>query len=99
MKKLGLTIGLAAMFAMGTLSAATYKGFINDAKCAKVKMNDPQCARNCVKSGIPPVLMSGDKIYTFSNPDKVKDFVGDNVTISGTLKGETLTVESISQTK
>ena len=99
MKKLGLTFGLAAMFAMSAFAADTYKGFINDANCAKTKMNDPECAKRCVQRGTPPVLMSGDKIYKFANPDKVKEHVGQNVTVTGKLEGDTLTVESIAETK
>lgn len=98
MKKLGLALGISALFAMGAMAADTYKGFINDANCA-LKMSDPDCARRCVKRGTPPVLVSGEKVYKISNPDKVKDHVGENVSITGKLEGDTLTVDSVEAQK
>jgi hypothetical protein len=50
----------------------------------------------CVKGGSPAVLVTADgKIYKIANQDKIVAQAGKNVTISGKLTGDTITVDSL----
>ena len=88
-----MTIGFAA-----SVMAAEYKGFVEDTACAnKPEMKgDAACAQKCIKGGSPAVLVTDDgKVYKIANQDKIVASAGKNVTVDGTLKGETLTVDSV----
>ena len=88
-----MTIGLAA-----SVMAAEYKGFVEDQACAnKPEMKgDSECAKKCIKGGSPAVLVTEDgKVYKISNQEKIVASAGQNVTVVGKLKGDTLTVDSI----
>lgn len=88
-----LALGLA-----GASFAAEYKGFVEDTMCAgKPEMKgDAECAQKCIKGGSPAVLVTEDgKIYKIANQAKITPSAGKNVTVNGTLKGDTLTVDSV----
>lgn len=88
-----MTVGLAA-----TGLAAEYKGFVEDQACAnKPEMKgDAECAKKCIKGGSPAVLVTEDgKIYKIANQDKIVASAGQNVTVTGKLKGDTLTIDSV----
>jgi len=89
---------------MGLLFAASVcvraeelTGFLADAKCAAGGKGGSAahagCAKKCVQGGEAVVLVSGDKVYKLNNQDKVKNHVGEKVTLMGKLDGDTLTVE------
>jgi hypothetical protein len=97
MKKLaalaGLSLGLSA-FAI----AAEFKGFVEDTSCSKMAemKADSDCAKKCIKGGSPAVLVTADgKIYKIANQDKIVAHAGENVTVSGTVKDDTITVASV----
>jgi hypothetical protein len=90
--------------ALATLLIAEYHGYISDEACgwnnAREGKEAKECARVCVKGGWAPVFVRDGGMVVFRIPvkadrDKVLPFVGDHVTITGTLKGESLTVEKI----
>lgn len=88
-----MTIGFAA-----TALAAEYKGFVEDTACStKAEMKgDAACAQKCIKGGSPAVLVTEDgKIYKIANQSKIVASAGMNVTVTGKLKGDTLTVDSV----
>jgi len=88
-----MTIGLAA-----SVMAAEYKGFVEDQACAnKPEMKgDAACAQKCIKGGSPAVLVTDDgKVYKIANQTKIVASAGQNVTVTGTLKGDTLTIDSV----
>jgi hypothetical protein len=88
-----MTIGFAA-----SVMAAEYKGFVEDTACStKPEMKgDAACAQKCIKGGSPAVLVTEDgKIYKISNQDKIVASAGQNVTVTGKLKGDTLTIDSV----
>jgi Protein of unknown function (DUF5818) len=88
-----MSVGFAA-----SAMAAEFKGFVEDQACAgKPEMkDDAACAQKCIKGGSPAVLVTPDgKIYKISNQDKIVASAGQNVTITGKLKGDTLTVDSV----
>ena len=97
MKKLtavaALALGLAAIG-----MAADFKGFVEDTKCSTnpAMKNDADCAQKCIKGGSPAVLVTPDgKIYKIANQGKIAEMAGKNVTVTGNLKGDTLTIDSV----
>jgi hypothetical protein len=93
-------LAVFAFCAMGAM-AADWTGYIADASCAgktpdKVASEEhAACAARCIKGGAPAVLVSGGKVYKISNQDKVVAHAGKRVTLSGTLDGDTIMVESV----
>jgi protein-disulfide isomerase-like protein with CxxC motif len=88
-----LNMGLAAVG-----MAAEFKGFVEDTKCSTnpEMKGDAACAQKCIKGGSPAVLVTEDgKIYKIANQDKIVASAGLNVTVTGKLKGDTLTIASV----
>jgi hypothetical protein len=88
-----LTMGLAAAG-----MAAEFKGFVEDTKCSTMASmkGDADCAQKCIKGGSPAVLVTPDgKIYKIANQDKIVASAGLNVTVTGKLKGDTITIDSV----
>ncbi|HVW11514.1 MAG TPA: DUF5818 domain-containing protein [Bryobacteraceae bacterium] len=88
-----LVLGLSAM-----AMAAEFKGFVEDTNCStKAEMkNNADCAKKCIKGGSPAVLVTADgKIYKIANQDKIVPHAGENVTVTGTAKGDTITIAEV----
>jgi len=88
-----LTLGLAV-----SGMAAEFKGFVEDTACAsKAGMKDnAACAQKCIKGGSPAVLVAEDgKVYKIANQDKIVAHAGEKVTVNGSLKDDTITVETV----
>ena len=97
MKKV-TTLAVLALGLAGSVMAAEFKGFVEDQMCSgKPEMKgDAECAQKCIKGGSPAVLVTEDgKIYKLSDQAKVTPMAGKNVTVTGTLKGDTITVASV----
>ncbi len=97
MKKLTAVAALAFGLAASGL-AAEFKGFVEDTKCSTnpAMKNDAECAQKCIKGGSPAVLVTEDgKIYKIDNQDKIVAHAGMNVTVTGKLTGDTITVASV----
>jgi len=93
-KKLLVVFGITAISAM----AADWTGYVIDKNCAskKAMWGNEACAQSCIKKGAPAVFVTEDgTIYQVANQDKVLDVAGKKVSISGTMKGDTITVESV----
>src|SRR5580704_7809347 len=93
------TVVAVLAFGLSTMAmAAEFKGFVEDTNCAgKTEMKaDSECAKKCIKGGYPAVLVTADgKIYKIANQDKIVAHAGENVTVSGTLKDDTITVAGV----
>lgn len=88
-----LVLGLSAL-----AMADEFKGFVEDTACStKAEMkNDADCAKKCIKGGSPAVLVTADgKVYKIANQDKIVSHAGETVTVTGTAKGDTITVASV----
>jgi len=97
MKKL-IAIALLTFSFTASAMAAEFKGFVEDTACAgKPGMaGDAECAKKCIKGGSPAVLVGVDgKIYKIANQAKIVAHAGENVTVIGDLKGDTITVEEV----
>jgi len=92
---------VAAMLAFGLTSmamAADIKGFVEDTNCASqpAMKADSECAKKCIKGGTPAVLVTPDgKVYKIANQDKIVAHAGENVTVTGSVKDDTITVASV----
>jgi hypothetical protein len=76
----------------------TLTGEVGDAMCgAKHMQGTPaECTRTCVAQGSKYALVVGDKIYKIETSDKkildlLNQQAGKNVTVTGTLDGDTIT--------
>jgi hypothetical protein len=92
---------LAMFFSVSTFAGdkGKWTGYISDSHCG-AKGNNPghaACAKKCVKEGYAPVFVVGDKVYAINNPKKVDNYIGDKVTITGTITGDAIDIEKISK--
>lgn len=81
-------------------SAKTFTGVISDSMCGAQHMakdkTAAQCTRECVQSGEGYVLVVGKKTYTLKGDAAALDkFAGEEVTVKGTISGDTITAESV----
>mgnify|MGYP001044489077 CR=1 FL=1 len=100
MKKLGIAAGAASLLFALALAAGEWTGHISDAKCGAAHSDHSEasikCVRACVKAGQKPVFVTEDKkVVQIANPDKVMDYLGHKVKVTGKLEGETLTIDSV----
>jgi hypothetical protein len=65
------------------------------------KMTDTQCTTACVEHGSAYVFVTGDKILKVANQNfaDLKQFAGDTVSVTGDVKGDTVTVTKIANAK
>jgi len=91
-----LTMALAITATMAW--AETWTGYVSDAKCgakhSKGSQADINCVKGCIGGGSEAVLVVGDKVVPIANKDKVMDFLGQKVTVTGKLDGNKITIES-----
>jgi|SRR5450432_176092 hypothetical protein len=93
---------LALVFCSSLVYASTggtWTGYISDSDCGTKgnSADHAECAKKCIKAGAAPVLVVGDKVYTISNPKKVAKFIGDKVTVTGTLTGDAIAIDKVSK--
>lgn len=92
-------LSISSAFAKGK----DYTGTVSDAMCgAKHAMagDAAGCTRACVGKGSKYALVVGDKVYTLETTDKdalatLDKQAGAKATVSGTEKGDTITVSSV----
>src|SRR5580700_9419318 len=99
-----LTVVLA--FAPLTAMAAdtTINGWISDAMCgAKHAGSGAACVKKCIQGGEAPVFVDEAKkeVWTIDNPDAVKSFYGDHVTVTATADAakKSVHIDSITAAK
>ncbi|HLX94020.1 MAG TPA: hypothetical protein VKR32_20190 [Puia sp.] len=92
---------LVTFFAVAVFAAdkGTWTGYISDSHCGAKGNNagHADCAKKCIKEGYAPVFVVDDKVYTISNPKKVAKYIGDKVTITGTMTGDAIEIEKVSK--
>lgn len=99
MKKYLLFIALSFSVAVLAAGPGTWTGFISDSHCGAKGNNEGHaaCAKKCVKDGYAPVFVVGEKVYAISDPKKVSKYIGEKVTITGTIAGDTVNIEKVSK--
>ena len=85
-------------------SSQTLTGTVSDAMCGAHHMmqgaSAAQCTRECAKQGSDFALVSAGKVYTLKgDKGQIDKFAGEKATITGTAKGETISVSSIAAPK
>jgi hypothetical protein len=104
---------LAALLIIVSVSAAagaeTFTGVISDDMCAtadhsrmRMGSTDAECATACVSAhGAEYVLYDGKNAYTLNARQKLEQFAGQKVTVTGALdaKTKTIRVETIARAK
>jgi hypothetical protein len=97
MKK--IAAGLALCLFSTVAFADTFTGVISDEKCGAkhtaLTAADQACIQKCVDTGSEAVLVSGDKVYKITVQPAVKSFAGKKVSVVGTLKGDTIDMQSV----
>ena len=99
---------LTAVLAFAPLSAlaadSTINGWISDAMCgAKHTGSGAACVKKCIQGGEAPVFVDEAKkeVWTIDNPDAVKAFYGDHVTVTASANADkkTVHIDSIAEAK
>ena len=94
MKRVLAVFSFAAMSAM----AADWSGYIVDTNCStkKAMLGNEACSAKCIKGGSPAVLVDADgKVFKIADQDKVVAHAGHKVTITGTMDGDSIKVDSV----
>ena len=86
---------LTAVLALAPLSVlaadTTINGWISDAMCgAKHTGTGASCVKKCIAGGEAPVFVDEAKkaVWTIDNPDAVKGFYGNHVTVTATADAD-----------
>jgi len=80
---------------------SSYSGLITDSRCGArhqrhSKLTPEDCARACIRSGATYVLVNGQHRYNLSGSEEsLNKLLGTRVTVTGTLQGETISVNSV----
>ena len=82
----------------------TLTGMVSDTMCAKKHMAkgtpDADCVRMCVKNGNSFALIAGDQVYALKGHSADLDkLAGQKVTVTGTVTGQSLAVDSVAPAK
>jgi hypothetical protein len=103
---LSLLIAVVCLGAMtaGAANTSKIKGWISDSMCgAKHAGSGASCVRKCIEGGMKPVFVDEAKkaVWTIDNPDAVKDFYGDHVTVTATADeaSKSVHIDSIEEVK
>ena len=84
---------LTLVVALGSIAASAadatkMNGYISDSMCGAKHLGDnAACVKKCIKEmGSVPVFVDETKkeVWAIDNPDSVKDFVGEHVTVTAT---------------
>jgi hypothetical protein len=98
--------GILALAAMAAQAADSTQinGWISDSMCgAKHAGSGAECVKKCIAGGEKPVFVDEAKkqVWKIDNPDAVKDFYGDHVTVTATADEAQMSVhiDSVAQAK
>jgi hypothetical protein len=99
MKKYLLLLVVFFSLAVYAADKGTWTGYISDSHCGAdgAKEGHVACAKKCIKEGSLPVFVLDGKVYTISDPKKVSKYLGQKVTITGTMTGDAIDVEKVAK--
>ena len=91
---------LGPLVILAQVEQKTLTGVVSDAMCGATHMMknkpDAECLRYCIKQGTKYALVAGKNVYTLEGHEADLDkHAAEKVTVKGTLKGQSLTVESV----
>ena len=100
---------LAVCFGMTAIAASAadstkINGWISDSMCgAKHAGSGSECVKKCINGGMKPVFVDEKEkaVWTIDNPEAVKDFYGNHVTVTATADdaAKTVHIDSIEAAK
>ena len=104
------TLAAAVLCGASLASADTWTGKISDSSCDGShdtmtehgkKGNDKDCTLMCFKDGSKFVFVTKDTVMPIANQDfkDLQQFAGETVTLTGDLKGKSITVTKIEKAK
>ena len=75
-------------------------GVVTDSMCGAAHMakdkTPAECTQMCVKDGVKYALAAEKKVYTLEGHEtEIAKLAGQKVTVKGTLKGDTLSVQEV----
>ncbi len=99
-----LAVSTLTAIAARAAGAAKIDGWISDAMCgAKHVGSGAACVKKCIEGGEAPVFVDEAKktVWTIDNPDAVKGFYGDHVTVTATADEakKSVHIDSIAEAK
>src|SRR3974390_532245 len=99
-----LAAGAFSAIAASAADSTSMNGWISDSMCgAKHAGSGAACVKKCIEGGMSPVFVDETKkqVWTIDNPDAVKKFYGDHVTITATADSDkkSVHVDSIEAAK
>lgn len=100
MKKAWLLV--LAILVFGVLCLAgdnTITGTVSDSHCGlkHASAGNGGCVEHCVSGGAAYVLVSDGKVYQLDAQDKFKGLGGKNVTVTGRVEGDSITVATVNE--
>jgi hypothetical protein len=100
---------LVAAFCLTAIAASAanstkINGWISDSMCgAKHAGSGAACVKKCINGGMSPVFVDEAKkeVWTIDNPDAVKAFYGDRVTVTATADADkkSVHIDAIAEAK
>lgn len=107
-----LVVGIVALVlhtgvseAQNAKSQQSWQGFVTDTHCGtncqvtKAMTPDKKCVNRCVREGSKYGLWVGNHVYTLEPQKKAARYAAGDVTVTGTLDGETIHISSIEPSK
>lgn len=99
-----MTVVMALAPVAAKAADSTTNGWISDAMCgAKHAGSGAACVKKCIAGGEAPVFVDEAKkeVWTIDNPDAVKSFYGDHVTVKMTADEakKSVHIDSIAEAK
>lgn len=97
-------LGAATMLGQTSGPQKTLTGVVSDSMCGAnhmaKNMNPADCLRMCVKKGTKYALVVGKEVYTLEGHEADLDkYAAQKVSLKGTVKGQMMTVESVTPAK
>jgi hypothetical protein len=103
-KVLAICLAVCFVFALSALAfddmgkSATVNGWVTDDKCGAKGANEKAeaCTKKCLAAGAKMVVVTdGDqKVLMVDNPDALKGHEGHHVAVTGSVKGDSIHVDS-----
>jgi hypothetical protein len=102
-KKFAFAVVLGTSLCSFSFAADSWTGVIAETKCgakhadADTNEKSAACVKACVKGGAAPALVTDGKVVMLDKASqaKVMDHLGQKVTVTGKLSGDTLHIDSV----
>jgi len=99
MKKLLLPLLFLISAVTYAADPGTWTGYVSDSHCGAdgAKEGHVACAKKCIKEGYAPVFVVDGKVYAINDPKKVSKYLGEKVTVTGTITGDKIEIDKVTK--